>query len=120
MKNNIFLFSVILLFSLFSWQASAQVVVRGTTDQSSADDTYLTLSDAFKVIGTSQPGRDIVIKIIGSTVEPFYGVTLGAGDWNSLKIYPTVSGVTITNVVSSSPLIYFNFSSQCSIVKYKS
>jgi len=109
MKINYFFLSIILLTGFTSWQVTAQtqVTVTGTTTPASGTQ-YGTLSAAFSAIGTSQIGKDIVITLSGSTTEQIYGAVLGAGTWNSLKIYPTVSGVVVSNVVSSSPLITLN------------
>ena len=98
MNHKVIFLSFTLLLGLFSWQANAQVTVSGATDASAANGTYATLYAAFTKIGTDQPGMDIVITLSGNVVEPAWGATINAGTWHSLKIYPTVSGVTISNV----------------------
>lgn len=104
MKVKVFILSLILLLGLSSMPVSAQVTVSGSTSQ---DGSYATLASAFTAIGaTAQSGLNIIITLSGSTTEPSAGAILGAGTWNSLKIYPTVSGITITNeLISSLPLI---------------
>lgn len=62
------------------------VLVSGSASQ---DGFYTTLGAAISAIGTSQTGRNIEIKIGGSTTELTSGIFIGAGDWSSLKIYPT-------------------------------
>jgi len=103
MKIKVFFLSLILLTGLTSWQVNAQVTVSGSTSQ---DGSYTNLASAFTAIGTSQAGMNIVITLSANTTEPSMGAVLGAGTWNSLKIFPTVAGVTITNeLISSAPLI---------------
>jgi len=103
MNHKVIFLNLILFLGLFSWQASAQVTVTGSIAK---DGPYTTLAAAFTAIGTSQAGMDIVVTLSGSTAEPAVGAVLNAGTWNSLKIYPTVSGVTITNAAPASfPLI---------------
>jgi len=103
MNHKVIFQTLILLLSLFSWQASAQVNVTGSIAK---DGQYSTLAAAFTAIGTSQKDMDIVVTLSGSTAEPAVGAVLNAGTWNSLKIYPTVSGVRITNAAPASfPLI---------------
>ena len=109
MKIKVYFLSLFLLTGLATAQVSAQtqVTVTGTTTPASGSQ-YSTLSAAFSAIGTTQTDMNIVITLSGSTTEPIYGAVLGAGTWKSLKIYPTVSGVVVSNVVSSSPLITLN------------
>jgi hypothetical protein len=66
------------------------------------DGGYTTLGDAVTAIGTTQPDKDIEIKIGASTTEPS-AITIGAGTWASLKIYPTASSVvcSTTNITLS-------------------
>ena len=103
MKIKIYFLSLILLAGLALSQVAAQVTVTGSTSQ---DGTFTTLAAAFSAIGTNQDSKNIVITLSGSTTEPSQGAVLGAGTWNSLKIYPTVPGVTVSNeLISSAPLI---------------
>jgi len=98
MNQKVIFLSFMLMLGLFSWQAKAQVTVSGATTASAANGAYPTLYAAFTKIGTDQPGMDIEVTLSGSVVEAAWGATLNAGTWHSLKIYPTVTGVTISNV----------------------
>ncbi|MDD2797686.1 MAG: hypothetical protein PHV20_03745 [Bacteroidales bacterium] len=88
-----------------SLNLSAQVTVSGSAAQ---DGSYATLGDAITAIGLSQPGQTIDIAISASTSEAASGIVIGAGDWTSLTIYPTVDNVTLTAGVTSNALIQFS------------
>ncbi|MDD2798898.1 MAG: hypothetical protein PHV20_09930 [Bacteroidales bacterium] len=73
----------------------AAVIADGTS--------YTTLKLAFDAINTnaaSQSGKNIAVKIYDNTTEASL-VTLNAGTWTSLTVYPTVSGKTITSSLAS-------------------
>ncbi len=91
----------------FTYNTTPQVTVTGATGI--ADGTgYTTLSAASTAIGTSQTGKTINVAINASTTEPNAGVSIGAGTWTSLTIYPTADDVTITATSPTANLITFN------------
>lgn len=97
------LFVSIFLFLSVS-HSNAQVTVSGSTSE---DATYATLSLAFSAInGTVQTGNDIVIEVSSNTIETT-SATLNEGAWNSLTVYPTLTGLSISGNISS-PLINLN------------
>ncbi len=60
---------------------------------------YLTLADAFIAINSyPQAGNNIIVTVNGSTIEPATGAILNqnASPWNSMVIYPTATGYSIT------------------------
>ncbi|MFZ4707970.1 MAG: beta strand repeat-containing protein, partial [Bacteroidales bacterium] len=80
---------------------NAPVTVTGSTG---ANGSYGRLGLAFTAInGNVQTGNTIVITITGNTTETASAV-LNAGVWTTLKIYPTVTGLSITGNVAA-PLI---------------
>ena len=82
----------------------SQVTVSGSTG---ANGTYARLALAFTAInGAAQTGNNIVITITANTTETV-AATLNAGAWTTLKIYPTVTGLTITGSLAT-PLIDLN------------
>ena len=94
----------------FSSQMSyaQNVNVLGST---SANGSYPTLGAAFTAINTyssSQSGNNIVVQIANSTSESSTAAPLNAGNWTSLKIYPTTSGLSINGSVSGNGLIALN------------
>lgn len=99
MRTRKLLFTAFVLFlSLLSLQTNAQNVsvtgATGITDGTS----YATLKDALGAInGTaSQTGANILVAISASTDEADLQCTLNAKDWASVKIYPTVAGVSVS------------------------
>lgn len=70
------------------------VSVSGSASQ---DGYYPTLSTAISAIGTSQTNRNIEVKI-GASITETSAITIGNGDWSSLKIYPTANNLTCSNV----------------------
>jgi M6 family metalloprotease-like protein len=63
---------------------------------------YATLKAAFDAINAQvQTGFNIIIKVNGSTIETMNAV-LNAGAWNSVLMYPTASGLTISSSRSTS------------------
>ncbi|MFZ4725083.1 MAG: hypothetical protein ACOYMD_06515 [Paludibacter sp.] len=93
-----------LSFQLIVTISSAQVTVAGSTG---ANGTYTRLGLAFTAInGTAQTANNIVITISSNTTETA-AATLNGGAWTTLKIYPTVTGITISGNLST-PLIDLN------------
>jgi|GEM_PF-845644 len=92
------LFAAVFLLAAAAMQVSGQVTVTGATV---GNGNYTTLKGAFDAIngGTQNGTADIVITISDNTTETASAV-LNAGGWNSLKIYPTVSGKTISGDIS--------------------
>jgi hypothetical protein len=83
------------------------VTIAGSTG---ADGSYTTLKLAFDAINANatQTGNNITVAINLSTDETAGGTaTLNAGNWTSLKIYPTASGLIITGNLAA-PLINLN------------
>ena len=95
----------IIFVCFFILHASAQVTVSGSATQ---DGNYSTLGAAITAIGTSQSGQAISVAISASTTEAAAGITIGAGTWTSLTIYPTAANVVVSANVTSNALIYFN------------
>jgi hypothetical protein len=100
-------FACIICFLLagISTTASAQVTVSGC-GAGNGDGSYTELTTAFSAINNKvQTGKNIIITLTaGYTTNNT--ATLNAGAWTTLKIYPTVSNITITN--SSNSLIVLN------------
>ena len=91
----------------FTYNTTPPVTVTGATGI--ADGTgYTTLSAASTAIGTSQSGKTINVAVNASTTEPNTGVSIGAGTWSSLTIYPTGDDITVTATTPSANLITFN------------
>ena len=104
MKKRITLITLTLILGLFSWSATAQVTVTGSV---SGDGSYSTLGDAITAIPLSgQSGNNITIAISASTNELTTGITIGAGTWSSLKIYPTATA-TIQAVLPNTSITPF-------------
>jgi autotransporter-associated beta strand protein len=80
-----------------SYPSSSCVTVTGSASQ---DGNYSSLGAAITAIGTSQTGRTIDIAINASTVETNSAISIGAGDWSSLTIYPTAIA-TIQAVINT-------------------
>jgi len=76
-----------------------------------ANGSYTTLKAAFDAINsnTNQSGNNIIITIAGSTSETASAVLTGQATnaWTTLKIYPTVTGLTIYGTLAA-PLIDLN------------
>ncbi len=65
----------------------------------SSNGDYATLAEAFTAINNfPQAGNNIIITVNGSTIEPTTGAILNqnASPWNSMVIYPTATGYSIT------------------------
>ena len=102
MNSTLRTFSMILFLGLFTWQAEAQVVK--TVGATGAD--FTSLRQAMAAINANTDGAyvgAIELQIIDNTIEPSDGVIspdlVGINVstvWTSLKIYPTVSGKTIS------------------------
>ena len=97
MKRKLFSFTLTLLLSL--WTAMAQVTVSGSA---SGNGSYTTLGAAITAIPLiGQSGNNITIEITASTTEGTTGITIGAGNWTSLKIYPTASSIIVQPATST-------------------
>lgn len=76
---------------------NAQIIVSGS---SGADASYTSLTSsggAFAAINSaSQTGNTIVITLTGNSIAETGANSLNNGNWNSLTVYPTGSGFTIT------------------------
>ena len=92
MKTKLFSFTLTLLLSILSVTAQNATVA----GSSSGNGSYATLGEAITAIPLiGQEGNNITIAISASTTELTTGITIGAGTWSSLKIYPTATA-TIT------------------------
>lgn len=100
------LITILSFVFLCVFNSNAQVTVSGSTGANGS--TYTTLKSAFDAINSNatQTGNNIIITLTANTTETASAV-LNAGNWNSLKIYPTVTGVTITGNLAA-PLINLN------------
>ena len=104
MKQNIKFYYVLIAVLFLVSKSYSQVTVSGST---SANGSYARLGLAFTAInGASQTGNNIIITITANTTETA-AATLNAGTWTTLKIYPTISGLTISGSLTT-PLIDFN------------
>ncbi len=73
-----------------------------------SDGYYGRLQHAFSAINAeSQTGTNIQVSLLVNTVETSSAV-LQAGNWTSLLLYPTLTGLSITGNLSGSPLIDLN------------
>lgn len=95
---------LVFLFVFGFFISKAQVAVVGSN---AADGNYPSLGLAFTAINTaSQRGNDIVITLTASTAETSTA-TLYSGEWNTIKIFPVVSGLTVSGKIDA-PLIDLN------------
>ena len=102
MNSKLRFLTFILLIGIFTWQAKAQVVK--TVGATGAD--FTSLRQAMAAINSNIGGEyvgAIELQIIDNIIEPTEGaispglVTISSSTvWTSLKIYPTVSGKTIS------------------------
>ena len=104
------LFVLTLTAAIFTQTANGQVTVAGSAG--SANGTYTTLKlafDALNLVTQTQTGKNIVVTITASTIETAAAVlnVPRIGVWTSLKIYPTVTGLSITGNLAT-PLIDLN------------
>ena len=98
-----FLLTLALAAGVFMQKTNAQVTVTGSTG---ANATYASLRLAFNAINTNtnQNGNNIVITITANTTETASASLTGqaSNTWATLKIYPTVSGLTISGAFAGS------------------
>jgi len=94
------------VLSAFGYSQTCPVV--DVAGSASANGSYITLKAAFDAINanTQTAANDIVITLTGSTFETASAV-LNEGAWNSLIIYPTTAGVSISGNLAA-PLIDLN------------
>ncbi|MFZ4770202.1 MAG: beta strand repeat-containing protein, partial [Ferruginibacter sp.] len=85
-----------------------------TATQGTANEIYFTLKDAFAAINNGTHKGDIVLKVNANTTESVAAVlnasaatSSGSPYYTSVNIYPTVSGVSITDNLST-PVIDLN------------
>jgi hypothetical protein len=100
--------TILFLIAALTSGLKAQIRVSGSNG---ADGVYTSLTNfrgAFYSINSdSQVGYDIVIEIFDNSTAESGFTALNDKGWNSLKIYPTVSGLEISGSANR-PLIYFN------------
>jgi len=109
MKN---IFTLFVLFALVTGisieQVNAQFTVTGSTG---ADGNYVTLTSTTGVFAAinagNQTGNNIQISVNASSTAEDGAISLNAGNWTTLKIYPTVAGLEISGNASK-PLIDLN------------
>ncbi|MDP3916366.1 MAG: hypothetical protein Q8R96_21780 [Bacteroidota bacterium] len=83
-----------------------RVVVSGA--HAGSNNNFENLAGAFAAINLfDQTGKDIFVSILESTDEPGTA-SLANGAWNSLKVFPTAAGRTISGNVGGAPLIELN------------
>jgi hypothetical protein len=83
-----------------------RVVVSGA--HAGSNGNFENLGGAFSAINPfDQTGKDILVSILESTDEPGTA-SLHTGAWNSLKVFPTATGITVTGIVDGAPLIELN------------
>ncbi|MCX6230786.1 MAG: gliding motility-associated C-terminal domain-containing protein [Bacteroidetes bacterium] len=103
---TLFTFFVLLLLNFTVLRA--QVTVSGSAG---GNGTYGTLKLAFDALNlqTTQAGNNIVIQITANTVESATAVLYqpSVSSWASLKIYPTVGGLSISGNIAG-PIIDLN------------
>jgi hypothetical protein len=108
MKKRITLVTLTFILGLFSWSATSQVTVTGSV---SGDGSYSTLGAAITAIPLSgQSGNNITIAISASTTEATTGITIGAGTWSSLKIYPTATATISAATPNTSTVAFITLS----------
>ncbi|MEI7523666.1 MAG: hypothetical protein WCJ95_05025, partial [Mariniphaga sp.] len=109
MKNLLFLIAVLALSLLFT-PVRAQVTVAGSAG--SANGNYTTLKLAFDALNlvAAQAGNDIVVTITASTTETASAILNqpATSSWNTLTIYPTVTGLSISGDLVYKPIIDLN------------
>ena len=94
MKKTIYSLFLILVLMLISWDATAQVTVAGSA---TGNGSYSTLGAAIAAIPlTGQSENNITVEISASTTET-PTITIGNGNWATLKIYPTVSTLSCSS-----------------------
>lgn len=99
MKTKLFSFVLSLLLSI--WIVDGQnVTVAGSV---SGNGSYATLGEAITAIPLAgQSGNNITVEIGASTTEVSTGITIGAGTWSSLKIFPTAIDIIVSAAASTS------------------
>lgn len=103
--KNILLFTAFVLISWTSVVTAQNVTVTGSV---SGNGSYATLGAAIAAIPlTGQTGNNITVEIGASTTELSTGITIGAGNWATLKIYPTASSIIVqpTTSANTNPFI---------------
>ena len=102
-------FIVSITFSLLCICVFGQVSL--TANSGTASGSYSTLKDAFDAINNGTHQGDIIIQISNNTTETASAVlnstNSGSAIYNSVLIYPTVSGKSITGNINA-PLIDLN------------
>jgi len=104
MKKTTFLIAV--LMTLSSFVNAQQVTIYGASGITDGTG-YTNLTAAFTALNgvkAAQSTKDITVKINESTTETA-SATLNAGTWNSVTVYPTVSGLTVSGSIAAAPLI---------------
>lgn len=100
LKQNIimkkYLLFIGILFGFFV-SSYSQVQIYGASGIVDGTE-YNTIKGAFDAINatSNQTGKDVEIRINASTTETFRA-TLNDKNWNSLVLYPTVSGIVVTD-----------------------
>jgi hypothetical protein len=79
-----------------------------SNSHTSSNGNYFTLGAALSAINAQdQTGKNIQVAVIGNANETATAI-LNAGNWTTLKIFPTVAGLTITGNLGGAPLIDLN------------
>ena len=107
MKIKITSLTLTFLLGIFSWSAMAQTEVT-VAGSASGNGNYATLGAAIAAIPlTGQTGNNISVAINASTTELSTGITIGSGNWSSLKIYPTATA-TISAAANTSTTAFIS------------
>jgi len=91
---------------LGAYECQYPIVVSGANGI--ADGTgYYTLKAAFDAINaqTNQTGKNVIVRVAGPTTETATA-SLNNGNWTSLSIYPTASGLSITGAAGIQPILF--------------
>jgi len=102
------IFFIFLVFPFFFCTSilQAQVTLSGAA-AATPNGNYATLTAACAAINlTPQNGLNLQIGINSNTTET--GATLNAGTWNSVHIFPTTPGITVTGATSATPILILN------------
>ena len=83
-----------------------KVIVKGSNMNSNGN--YANLKEAFTAInGNDQMSMEILVSVIESTLEDDAAV-LTTGTWNSLKVFPVATGLTVQGNLAGKALIALN------------
>jgi hypothetical protein len=78
------------------------IIVSGSAGADGVYSSFSNASGAFNAINAnvSQSGRTIIVTVWGNSTSEAGTYSLIAGNWNSVTIYPKISGLTVSGIVS--------------------